>query len=236
MLLLANGCSHTAGAEIEYLLQGDCYEKAYPKWCADALGWEYENIADSGASQERIIRTTIQWVGRNYKKYKNKEVFVVIMWSAPGRTEFYDDRINQYRQIVPNNDVVYKQEFTNTQYIYYKSYVAVQHRQTQMIKWYNNVILMQNYLYNLGINYLFLNATETLPVSTPSNSAQFLHLAAQINYKKYPWANIQENSYFNILKKRGFNSPLHAPSGGHLGEDAHKYYGEYLAKYIKENL
>ena len=232
MLLLANGCSHTAGAEIEYLLQGDCYEKAYPKWCADALGWEYENIADSGASQERIIRTTIQWLGRNYKKYKNKEVFVVIMWSAPGRTEFYDDRINQYRQIVPNNDVVYKQEFTNTQYIYYKSYVAVQHRHAQMIKWYNNVILMQNYLSNLGINYLFLNATETLPVSTPSNSAQFLPLSAQINYKKYPWAHISENSYFNLLSKRGFKCPSHAPSGGHFGEDAHKFYGNNLAKYI----
>ena len=55
MLLLANGCSHTAGAEIEFEWQDNCYEKAYPKWCADALGWEYKNIADSGASQERII-------------------------------------------------------------------------------------------------------------------------------------------------------------------------------------
>jgi hypothetical protein len=39
MLLLANGCSHTAGAEIEYLLQGYCYEKAYPKHTAELLGW-----------------------------------------------------------------------------------------------------------------------------------------------------------------------------------------------------
>ena len=236
MLLLANGCSHTAGAEIEYELQGYCYEKAYSKYCAENLGWQYENIAASGASQERIIRTTIDWIGKNYKIYKNKEIFVVIMWSGPSRIEFYDDRKHKYVQVVPNNDVVYKKQFTNTQYVYYKSYVAVQNRHAQMIKWYNNVILMQNYLSNLGINYLFLNATETLPVSTSRNSDQFLYLAAQINYKKYPWANIQENSYFNILKKRGFKSPLHAPAGGHLGEDAHKYYGEYLAKYIKENL
>jgi hypothetical protein len=236
MLLLANGCSHTAGAEIEYLLQGYCYEKAYPKHTAELLGWDYENIANSGASQERIIRTTVNWVGKNYKRYKNKEIYLVIMWSGPSRTELYDDRIHKYLQIVPNNDIVYKQQFTNTQYVYYKSYVAVQNRYAQMIKWYNNVILMQNYLANLGINYLFLNATETLPVSNPSNSDKFLHLAAQINYKKYPWATMPENSYFNILKKQGFKSPLHAPGGGHLGEDGHKYYGEYLAKYIKENL
>ena len=234
MLLLANGCSHTAGAEIEYLLQGKCYEKAYPKYIAELLGWNYENIADSGASQERIIRTTIDWIGRNYKKYKNTEIFVVIMWSGPSRIEFYDDTLSRYTQIVPNNDIVYKQQFTNTQYVYYKSYVAIQNRPAQMIKWYNNIILMQSYLANLKINYLFLNATETLPISNTSNSKQFLHLAAQINYKKYPWAHMQENSYFNVLKNRGFKPPSHAPVGGHMEADGHKYYGEYLAKYIKE--
>ena len=164
MLLLANGCSHTAGAEIEYLLQGKCYEKAYPKYTAELLGWNYENIADSGASQERIIRTTIDWIGKNYKKYKNTEIFVVIMWSGPSRVEFYDGILDKYIQIVPNNDVVYKKQFTNTQYVYYKSYVAIQNRRAQMIKWYNNIILMQSYLSNLKINYLFLNATETLPI------------------------------------------------------------------------
>ena len=236
MLLLANGCSHTAGAEIEYLLQGTCYEKAYPKYTAELLGWSYENIADSGASQERIVRTTIDWVGRSYKKYKNTEIFVVIMWSGPSRIEFYDDKLARYTQIVPNNDVVYKQQFTNTQYVYYKSYIAIQNRQAQMIKWYNNIILMQSYLTSLNINYLFLNATETLPITTTDNSKQFLHLAAQINYKKYPWSHMQENSYFNVLKNRGFKPPLHAPTGGHLGADGHRYYGEYLAKYIKETL
>ena len=234
MLLLANGCSHTAGAEIEYELQGYCYEKAYSKYCAENLGWQYENIAASGASQERIIRTTIDWVGKNYKRYKNKEIFVVIMWSGPGRTEFYDGRLHQYIQIVPNNDVVYKKQFTNTQYTYYKSYVAVQNRQAQITKWYNNIILLQAYLRNLNINYLFLNATETLPQNSSNISDQLLPIAAQINYKKYPWATMPENSYFNLLSKRGFKCPSHAPSGGHLGEDAHKYYGDYLAKYIEE--
>ena len=111
MLLLANGCSHTAGAEIEYELQGTCYEKAYAKHTAELLGWDYENIANSGASQERIIRTTIDWIGKNYKIYKNKEIFVVIMWSGPSRIEFYDDRKHKYVQVVPNNDVVYKKQF-----------------------------------------------------------------------------------------------------------------------------
>ena len=35
MILFANGCSHTAGAEIEYAQQGQCYEKAWPFRLAD---------------------------------------------------------------------------------------------------------------------------------------------------------------------------------------------------------
>ena len=45
MLLLANGCSHTAGAEIEYEWQDNCYEKAYPSTCSKELGWDTVNLA-----------------------------------------------------------------------------------------------------------------------------------------------------------------------------------------------
>ncbi len=37
-LLIANGCSHTAGAEIEYEMQGECYNRAWPKKFGDSLG------------------------------------------------------------------------------------------------------------------------------------------------------------------------------------------------------
>ena len=30
MIIIANGCSHTAGAEIDFEMQGQCYEKAWP--------------------------------------------------------------------------------------------------------------------------------------------------------------------------------------------------------------
>jgi hypothetical protein len=229
MLLLVNGCSHTAGAEIDFEWQDSCYEKAYSRWCADALGWEYKNLAVSGASQERIIRTTIDWVGSNYK---NNEIYVAIMWSGPSRNEFYDSDKNKYIQIIPNNDEIYKKQFTHTQYTYYKSYVAVQDRYSQMVKWHNNAILLQSYFRSLKIRYLFLNASE--PLRNDENKLD--HLALQIDFNKYPWAYDATNSYLNVCKNRGFKKPAHVTrsSSSHLGEDAHIFYGKNLAKYIQK--
>jgi len=42
--LLANGCSHTAGAEIRYPLQDKCYINAWPRWLADDMGWDWVNL------------------------------------------------------------------------------------------------------------------------------------------------------------------------------------------------
>ena len=70
MHLVANGCSHTAGAEIEFPMQGKCYDKAWPKHLADLWGYDYTNLSISGGSQKRIIRTTIEFIG-NYKKTDN---------------------------------------------------------------------------------------------------------------------------------------------------------------------
>ena len=39
-ILLANGDSHTSGAEIEYHFQPHCYEKAWPKRLANKIGYE----------------------------------------------------------------------------------------------------------------------------------------------------------------------------------------------------
>jgi hypothetical protein len=233
VLLLANGCSHTAGAEIEYETQDNCYDKAYPKTCAEELGWGWVNLAVSGASQERIIRTTIDWVGRNYKNYSNSELYVVIMWSASSRTEFYSKSRRNYVQVVPGNDEVYKKQFTKAEYLYYQSYVVLQNRSAQIAKWYNNVILLQSYLKSMNIRYLFLNATEPLP-----EYASLPHLIRQIDNRKYPWAHDSNNSFLNLVINIGYKMAKHTEKGfcHHVGEDAHIFYGKNIAKYIKETV
>ena len=60
MLLIANGCSHTAGAEIDEPRQGESYEKAWPAHLAKRWECDHINLAISGASQARVIRTTFE--------------------------------------------------------------------------------------------------------------------------------------------------------------------------------
>ena len=79
MMLLCNGCSHTAGAELEYPQQGSCYEKAWGKHLADKLDCGYENLAISGASNHRIVRTTYEWLFEYVRSGKDtKNLFVVM--------------------------------------------------------------------------------------------------------------------------------------------------------------
>ena len=80
MHLVANGCSHTAGAEIEFPMQGKCYDKAWPKHLADLWGYDYTNLSISGGSQKRIIRTTIEFIGNYLIEGKDlKDLFVIIL-------------------------------------------------------------------------------------------------------------------------------------------------------------
>ena len=55
MKLVANGCSHTSGAEIEYASQNKCHDKAWPKHLANLLGYDHVNLSMSGASSHRVI-------------------------------------------------------------------------------------------------------------------------------------------------------------------------------------
>jgi len=95
MLLFSNGCSHTAGAELEYPQQGECYDKAWPKHLADSLGYDHINLSMSGASTNRIVRTTYEFIYNWIKQGKSiKDLLIVIMWSGIYRTEIYVEETN----------------------------------------------------------------------------------------------------------------------------------------------
>ena len=77
MILVANGCSHTAGGEITQPLERACYEKAWPKHLSDMIGCNHINLADSGASAHRIVRTTLRYIINNFQQ-KNRTRKMVI--------------------------------------------------------------------------------------------------------------------------------------------------------------
>ena len=88
MILVANGCSHTCGAEIESPGQRACYEKAWPKYLANLLNFDHVNLADSGASAHRVVRTTVRYIIDSFaKKKKLDDHFFIVMWPGIYRDE-----------------------------------------------------------------------------------------------------------------------------------------------------
>jgi hypothetical protein len=83
VLLFANGCSMTMGAEL-----ADPNDSSFPSLIARHFDLDLVNIAHSGASNCRILRTTLLWVAEYLRDGgKPDELFVLVGWTAPDRRE-----------------------------------------------------------------------------------------------------------------------------------------------------
>ena len=76
-MLLVNGCSHIAGSEADTNV-GILFAKE--------LGHDLVNIAEPGGGNQRILRSTIEYIEQN-----EKPDFVLIGWTTHERFEFSFD-------------------------------------------------------------------------------------------------------------------------------------------------
>lgn len=101
MILYANGCSHTAGAEA---VVPECFavddgrhgidRRPHPSnlaasWCthlAHALDMPLVCEAESGGSNPRIVRTTREWLAANQAQKNN--VLIILQWTTWEREEW----------------------------------------------------------------------------------------------------------------------------------------------------
>jgi len=236
LYLIANGCSHTSGAEIEYLKQDSCYSKAWPQHLANKLNLESINLARAGASNKRIVRTTLEHIGTLFLKgVKPKQLFVIILWPGPYRTEIYKEAFLQnsiwqgWLPMCPNNDASYKKIYPRDVYNYYKAWITTLDAKSVNIDYYNYVILLQSYLKSFKIKYLFWRASST---TLDKNN---ISLAIQIDRKYFPCAHDDTLDYLSMLKHSGFEFSVNSANSTHHGEDGHIFFANYLHKYIKEN-
>lgn len=113
MILYVNGDSHTAGAEavndyafadgdIKYVALG---RRPHPDNLNVSWGMRLSKIlnlglkcdAESGSSNDRIMRTTNEFIERNHI-LRNPYTVVVIGWSTWDREEWYDEENSQWCQ------------------------------------------------------------------------------------------------------------------------------------------
>lgn len=228
MLLIANGCSHTSGAEIEYQNQSDCYDKAWPAHLSKLWKCDHINLALSGGSSKRVLRTTASCIGKLLlKKYKPEDLFVIILWPGPYRTELYNQEYSDNESWKGWVPLVVGNDYTGSRskdiIRYYKSWVNLYDTHQANTDFYLDVLFMQNYLRSWGINYFFFRA----PTTSLSTSSEFSHFRVQLNTKKFPGAYTSGQSYCEILNGLGINYSIYSEHA-HYGEDGHKLWATLL--------
>ena len=235
--LFANGCSHTAGSEIDFALQGHKYEGAWPKWLAEDFGWNWINIAQPGASNEYIRRTTIEWVIENVeleKKYTPKELVVVVMWSGFNRFEVWSGKEQVLKSQAGHADLSHELPELR-EYLKYRTMIEIE----PVLEYRNlfDVYLTAKYLENLNIKYYFLNALYVWP--TPERFTQKgLDKSYKILYDAYGNRAARHLGFHNPSERfweymRTNKIPV-APHArwSHYDEDGHKFWKEYVKNWM----
>ena len=125
--LLFNGCSFTAGGELEGINKDWEYQRThrFSHVISQKTGLTYDNISQSGASNDRILRTTVEWFEKG-----NTCDHAIIQWTLRNRIDyfssecFFPDKKPRYYPIHPHVDC--RQYFNHRGRIIVMSYIDIQ--------------------------------------------------------------------------------------------------------------
>lgn len=239
MILYANGCSHTAAAEAvvpaafaEDDGRAGIDRRPHPanlaaSWCthlARDLGWTLVCDAESGSSNDRIIRTTKEWIDNNPNQLHR--VFMVIQWSTWEREEWFH-KGTWYQVNASGADWVpaalqrkYKQFVIDVDW---DRITAQAHEQ---------IWTFHNQLQDLKIPHLFYNGYSTFyHVHNAMSWNQCYAIGRQDWGTNYIDPYNKHGSYYEILQQNGY-----VPTKWyHFDAKGHCFWAQYLLQYIKQN-
>jgi hypothetical protein len=235
MTLLANGCSHTAGTEIDPNHIPKCVEEAWPRWVADHYNIPYINIAQGGAGNEEISRSTIHKVSTLIERDNTNpsELIVVICWSGFDRYEFWDTDRNVHRSI----SIGYRNpSFIAKKYAEIRSLMEPENWSNYKNLYY--VYITSKFLESYGIKYYFSNAIRsfTYPAifeAHPNLKEDYIDMLSMYGTRI-------DNHMGFFDNKQIFNALLeHLPRSGlggnfHWGRDGQQLYAKHFIKHMEE--
>jgi hypothetical protein len=159
--LIANGCSHTAGTETNPDNVKQCPERAWAKFVADHYTLGYINLAEPGAGNEQISRSTILFISNliDNKGVDPKDLVVTILWSGFNRYEYWSEQFKKIKSFALTTAMGFDPGETVRKYIEYRSLV-----EPKNYSYYKNlyyVFTTAKFLEGLGIKYYFANGLES---------------------------------------------------------------------------
>ncbi|WP_458083416.1 DUF6071 family protein [Streptomyces malaysiensis] len=228
MLLYANGCSMTYGAELVDDADPDPVRQRYREdhsWPA-RLGEFLDadrvvNDAVISGSNDRIVRTTIDWLAEHREDAEKGHLLIVIGWSGAMRREFYVD--GEFRQVIPYQPHQHPdlQRLTD---VYREVAWNDQECGARLI---TQVLSLQSFLCLYRVPYLFFDAIEssfdTLGRAGLADSGS----AKMVDRSRFYRFGDADGSMADVLRASGTEW-----KGRHPAEDGHETWAHKLAAHV----
>jgi hypothetical protein len=238
-ILLAAGCSHVAGAEMDGTEDSEYNrQNSYSGILANMMGRKLVNIASHGSSNPTIARSVIEWFDENYNS-ETMDVFTVVGWTESSRIEIPTPHTNTFgfearhwrsktekhflrinmgweggtnweREVMPSYH-----RFISENLVYLEVLSA-------------NIILQLQYFFQANkLDYLMSN---TLHMFSKDKHLDFY--LSQIQNSKYFNMTDNDESFYWKYRNMGYENPK--AKYWHHDEIPHKLYAEGLYNFIKE--
>jgi hypothetical protein len=216
MLIYSNGCSHTAGHNINWLrswphivIRGIIGESNYeintPRSLTDTKHFLY-NEAVQGAGNDYIFHHSLESLSYLIKT-GNVPDYVFIQWSGPNRRQ----------HCLPNGEIINVNLFNNVEYNFKFEPMGSMHTLHYMFA-------MQEFLKNNKINYWFLNFMSL------DESIKKLNIYNQLDLDKFLYRDYDNDILFNGILSHIKKEHMTFDLGGHANEKGNFIIGNELLK------
>jgi hypothetical protein len=231
MILYVNGDSHAAAAECvnphAWAEDDGMYwglgQQPHPDNLRASFGCELANRlnvvlhceAQAGCSNDRIIRTTRDWIEQNQDILH--DAFLVIQWTTWEREEWLHE--GHYYQVgASGTDSVAP---------------ALQEKYRHFIiglDWNEKIQLAHDRIWQFHLELLDQNIRHVMF----NGNTDFGQLQNRLDWgNSYIRPYDSAHTYNSVLRNNGFQTVT--PASWHFGPDAHCFWAEYLLQYINDN-
>lgn len=233
MILYVNGDSHTAAAEAvnRHAFAEDDPDLFYmgraPHPANLAVSWgqilaatlksTFRCDAESASSNQRIMRTTRQWLDRT--DFHPKETLMIIQWSTWERQEWLIDGV--YYQINASGiDLV-----PDSHQQAYKEYIAGVDWQQCTYHWHDQIWRLHRDLSDKGIKHLFFNGNTAFDRVPKADRKDWQYHFIDPYDPAQTWDQwLRRNDHDTV-----------APNSWHFGRAAHAAWARFVLQYVMTN-
>jgi len=227
------------------LINGDSYtapttrHSVYGDWLSKKLNIPVVNLAIPGANNERILRSSVEYLEKT--KYKNP--FVIVGWSFIRRLEvwYYGNNKNVLKRIPDNNTILEEHiqlKFVTLDWLLEENEATVEQKSLinedlfvhkQLTNFYTDLYLFSNLLKYKNLKYFFFSAAKNNEILVHCFPAiQNLNIVKKIEQDE----NIYKLHDFYVQQWAESNDSDAHPITGHLSAAGHTAFADFLLKIL----